>query len=147
MNKYLLIAGIVLMMLVSTIAFSATYEKSSPYDHITQDKILVGKDKVVINLPGAQWATFTDTNSMDPIFDAESNTIEIKPLSPDDVHVGDIVSYKSNLVDGILVHRVAAIDYDSQGWYATLKGDNNFFSDPESVRFDQINGVVVAVIY
>lgn len=140
----LMVLGIVL---ASAIGYSAYGEKDSPFDHIPEDSIKVYQDKVIIDIQGAQWAKFTDTNSMDPVFDSEANTIELKPKTVDDVKVGDIVSYKSGLQNAIIVHRVISIDYDSEGWYATLKGDNNVFEDPERVRFGQVNGVVVAVIY
>lgn len=122
-------------------------ERISPFDHISQDNIFVYDDKVVINIDNPAWAQFTDTNSMDPVIDIGSNSIEIKPRTPEDVHIGDIVSYKSKLIEGVIIHRVVAINEDAEGFYYTLKGDNNLISDPEKVRFDQVEGVVVGVIY
>jgi signal peptidase I len=147
MNNRIWIIGAVILILVSTLAYSVTYEKDSPANHVTEDQIHVMNNQVIIDLPGAQWAKFTDTNSMDPVFDAEANTLEIRPKNTREISVGDIVSYKSNLYEGIIVHRVVATNYDSEGWYMTLKGDNNAFNDPEKVRFSQVNGIVVAVIY
>jgi hypothetical protein len=122
-------------------------EKSSPKERITEDHILVMKDKVQININDAQWATFTDTNSMDPVIDAGSYAIEVTPKSEDDLSVGDIAAYSSDFADGTIIHRIVHIGNDEQGKYFVLKGDNNPTSDPGRVRFSQIKSVVVAIIY
>jgi hypothetical protein len=122
-------------------------ERPSPKDRVAENQILVTNDKVVINLKDAQWASFTDTNSMDPVIDGEANAIEIAPKSEDDVQVGDIVSYISEYSDGIIIHRVAGKAKDDKGTYFTMKGDNNPANDPGRVRFSQIKSVVVAIIY
>ncbi|MEA3429932.1 MAG: signal peptidase I [Nanoarchaeota archaeon] len=122
-------------------------EKISPYDHISQDQIKVYNDKIIITIDNATWARFTDTNSMDPIIDIGANSIEIKPKSINQVHIGDIISYKSNFMDGIIIHRVIDIGEDKEGAYFYTKGDNNLIRDPEKVRFEQIHGIVVGVLY
>ena len=122
-------------------------ELPSPCDRIKEDQILVFDDRIIINFKDAEWATFTDTNSMDPVIDAGANAIEYVPKSPDEICVGDIVSYESRYADGVLIHRVVETGNDSQGWYAIMKGDNNSYKDPGKVRFDQIKRVVVAIIY
>ena len=126
---------------------SGVKELDSPADHISNDKIHVYDSRILLDIQDAEWSIFSDTNSMDPVLDAESNGIEIKPNSPEDIAIGDIISYKSNIVDGIIVHRVVDIGEDEQGWFAIAKGDNNPANDPEKVRFDMIQGVVVAIIY
>jgi hypothetical protein len=122
-------------------------ERISPDDRIKEHQIKVYNDKVVIELEGAQWASFTDTNSMDPVIDDGVHAIEIIPLHPDEVHVGDIMSYESTLVDGTIIHRVVETGYDEEGWYAIMKGDNLRNRDPERVRFNQVRRIVVAIIY
>ena len=84
---------------------------------------------------------------MDPVFDIGANTIQIVPKSEKDVHVGDIVSYRSRYSKGIIIHRVHDIDYDKKGWYMIAKGDNNFLKDPGKIRFDQIKSLTIAIIY
>ena len=145
MDKRLLFLAV--LVLASGLVYSFSSERISPSDHITQDHIRVYDDKIVIDVSNAHWATFTDTNSMDPVFDIESNTIEIKPKEVSQVNIGDIVSYHSTIYPGIVIHRVIDIGYDSDGWYAILKGDNNLFRDNERVRFSQVNGIVIAVLY
>jgi signal peptidase I len=117
---------------------------ASPKDRIKEDDIIVLNDRIVIAIPNAFLARFTDTNSMDPVLDAEANAIEIVPKSPEDIAVGDIIAYQAD--DGIIVHRVVEIGYDESGWYAITKGDNNAVVDGK-VRFDAIRGIVVAIIY
>ncbi len=122
-------------------------ERLSPCDHIREGQILVTDNGVLIDLKGAEWATFTDTNSMDPIIDAGANAIEFVPDSEDEICIGDIASYVPSGGDGAIIHRVVETGYDSDGWYAIFKGDNLPYRDPERVRFTQIQRVVVAIIY
>ncbi len=129
------------------VPFMKSPERASPSDHVKESQIRVYDNKVVIDADGATWASFTDTNSMDPFFDDTANSIEIKPKSPDEVNPGDIISYRSGLTDGLVVHRVVSKGVDEQGIYYIVKGDNNPTQDPEKVRFDKIHGVMIAIIY
>jgi hypothetical protein len=133
--------------LVEQLFSDEAVERVSPCDHIKERQILVTEKGVNIDLDGAEWATFTDTNSMDPVIDAGANAIEFVPSSEADICVGDIVSYDSDYAEGTIIHRVVETGYDSDGWYATFKGDNLAYRDPEKVRFSQIKRVVVAIIY
>ncbi len=120
-------------------------ENSSPSDWVKEDQIQVHPQYVVLNVPGAQWAGFTDTNSMDPFIDETANAIEVMPADPNVIKVGDVISYQTSY--GVLIHRVIGKGSDEQGIYYVVKGDNNRFRDPFKVRFDEVQGVVVAVIY
>ena len=127
--------------------FPSGLEKDSPGDWIKENQIKVYDNKVIIELKDAEWASFTDTNSMDPVLDETANAIEIIPKSTDDIHVGDIISYNSGYADGTIIHRVIKIDKDNKGWYCIVKGDNNQSPDPGKIRFNQIKRVLVAIIY
>ena len=122
-------------------------EIPSPCDRISEDQIFVFKERIIIEMPDAEWARFTDTNSMDPVIDEGANAIEYVPKSSQEICVGDIVSYESRYADGVLIHRVAELGYDDNGWYAVMKGDNNPYKDPGKIRWSQIKRVVVAIIY
>ena len=126
-------------------AYGSGIERDSPQNWIPEQDIKVYNSGVVINVKNPEWARFADTNSMDPLFDEDANAIEIIPESVDDIEVGDIVSYKYN--DISIVHRVVEKGIDEQGVYFIMKGDNNSDDDPYKVRFDQIQRVVVAIIY
>ncbi len=156
---------------LSLVPFSlAAPERSSPNDWVQEEQIKVYKDKVILEIPNALWAGFTDTNSMDPFLDERSNAIEIKPANPEAIKVGDVIAYNigdDNLNGGLdslygtddtggtggadtgstLIHRVIEKGYDKQGIYYRVKGDNSTIADPFKVRFEQVEGVVVAVVY
>ncbi|OGZ62817.1 MAG: hypothetical protein A2639_01975 [Candidatus Staskawiczbacteria bacterium RIFCSPHIGHO2_01_FULL_34_27] len=82
---------------------------------------------------------------MDPFIDEDSHAIEIIPDSPGKIQVGDVISYKTSY--GIIIHRVINKGEDNKGVYYLVQGDNNTIRDPFKVRFDEVQGVVVAVIY
>lgn len=116
----------------------------SPSNHLGEDQIKVFSDRVIISLENVSWARFTDTNSMDPVLDNGANTLEIKPTSPESINPGDIISYRHG--NDILIHRVVETGYDDEGWYSLVKGDNT--NDlPAPVRFQEINGLVVGILY
>lgn len=127
--------------------FNSPKDVDSPANHITNKQIHVYDNRILLDIEEAEWSIFSDTNSMDPVLDKDSNGIEIKPKYPSKISVGDIISFRSNIVDGTIVHRVIEIGEDEKGWFARTKGDNNPSIDPEKVRFNQIEGVVVAIIY
>ena len=128
----------------------ATYfygERISPSDRIKDEDIFVSNDKIIINVRNAKATKFADTNSMDPFLDKGSNGIEILPRSPEDIKIGDIISYKSEEYDAVIIHRVIEIKKDNQGLYYVAKGDNNPKPDDEKVRFSHVKGILVGVIY
>ena len=122
-------------------------EIDSPYNRVNEDQVEIYNNKVIINIKNPEYARFTNTNSMDPLLDETANAIEIIPKSEEDIHPGDVVSYKSKVVNSVIIHRIIKISKDEKGTYYTLKGDNNNMPDPEKVRFNQIERVVVAIIY
>ncbi len=126
-------------------SWNTAIERSSPSDWIQEDQITVYEKRVILDIPNTTWATFTNTNSMDPFIDETSHAIEILPTSADQINVGDVISYQTNI--GIVIHRVIEKNVDKNGIYFTVKGDNNNYPDTQKVYFDQIVGVVVAVIY
>jgi len=125
----------------------ASNELKSPGDWVKEDDISIKEKYVIVKLANATWSKFTDTNSMDPVIDEFSNSIEIKPTSPEQLKIGDIISYKSTFMPGFLIHRIVDIRTDEKGLYYVVKGDNTNYADAEKVRFEQIKGVVVGVLY
>lgn len=124
-------------------------ERPSPADRLTTAHVNVNSNRVVIDgIKGRRFETaiFTDTNSMDPLIDEDTQAIQIIPLSPDEIKVGDVISYDAGKF-GIIIHRVIEIGNDEQGWYARVKGDNNASPDPLKVRFPMIKRVLVGVLY
>jgi len=122
-------------------------ELISPNDRIKDSQITVYNDKIVIKIDNANWAKYTDTNSMDGLLDVGTTGIEVEPKNELDLQIGDVVSYKADWADGLVCHRIIDIGYDSEGWYAIVKGDNVNFADPGKVRFEQVKYVLVGVLY
>ena len=120
-------------------------ERAGPQDRISESQIIVLDDRVEMRVDNPKWATFADTNSMDPVLDTGSNAIQIEPTHPQEIKIGDIITY--NLDGRHIIHRVVDIQQDAQGHYYTVKGDNNAGPDPVKVRFEDIERVVVAIIY
>tara|TARA_B100000315_G_C14470783_1_gene538210 strand:- start:172 stop:642 length:471 start_codon:yes stop_codon:yes gene_type:complete len=156
MKKLWLVSGFVILIILLLAVFSLgekqipfnlfnSPELHSPSDWIKEKQIKVYPNQVIININEPMWASFTNTNSMDPFIDENSNAIEIKPKSPLDIKVGDVISYQTKY--SIIIHRVVKIDQDKEGIYYLVKGDNNKITDPFKVRFKDVVGVVVAVIY
>jgi len=126
-------------------ASTAGPELVSPADRVDSTQIAIMANGVLIrDLKDVRLVNLADTNSMDPVLDAESTAIEIIPESADELHVGDIVSYTSG--SNTIIHRIISVGNDGE-WYAITKGDNNAVSDPAKVRFEQIKGVVVGIVY
>ena len=116
-------------------------EKDSPYDFIKEEDVYLENNRVCVNVDWGHWSKFADTNSMDPVIDFGSNAIEITPRSMEDIHVGDIISFKHE--NDNIIHRVI----EKHGNYVITKGDNNPSKDPFNVYFEDITGIVVMVIY
>ena len=155
MMKYLYarLIGILVFVIMTAVSYNlvqqpsvyTSQERYSPQDRISTDQISVMSDKVILQIEKPMWAGFADTNSMDPFIDAGANSIEVKPSNALDIKEGDVISYY--LGEDILVHRVIMVGEDSEGIFYIVKGDNNSRPDPDPVRFEQVHGVLVAVIY
>lgn len=120
-------------------------ERSSPGDHVPEEGIQLFDHGVYIALDDPQWARFADTNSMDPVLDRGTNAIQIKPSSPDQIAVGDIITYERG--ENFIIHRVIEKGIDEDGVYFIVKGDNSINPDPGKVRFSQITRLTVALVY
>ncbi len=119
----------------------------SPSDWIKEEQIHVYKDRIILDIEDAVWSTFADTNSMDPFLDAGSNGLEIRPEYAEQIMVGDVISYRSDYAPGIVIHRVTDKGQDEDGIFYRVKGDNNALRDPGKIRFNQIEGVLVGILY
>ena len=122
-------------------------EKPSPFDRIKDSDLHVSSSSVRIDIKDTNWRTFIDSNSMDPLIDEGTTTIEIKPKNAQEIKIGDIISYNVAGYEFAFVHRVVEIGNDEQGSYFITKGDNYFQEDPYKVRFLDIEGIVVGILY
>lgn len=84
------------------------------------------------------------TSSMEPLIE-KGDYIIIKCIKPEDVKVGDVISFLSSdpvLEKNINTHRVTSIERDAQGKLVfTTKGDNNKFEDYYPALEDKFLGV------
>jgi signal peptidase I len=118
---------------------------SSPGDRIKDGNLFVFRDRVEINKSNLIWAKIKDTHSMEPVLNAGAISLELPPSSTSDIQVGDIISYQYQ--DKVIIHRVVLLGNDEEGWFAATKGDNNSVPDSYKVRFNDIKGVVVGILY
>ncbi|MCK4590027.1 MAG: signal peptidase I [Nanoarchaeota archaeon] len=121
-------------------------ELSSPSNWLNDEEIKVFENMVVIKHEGVILSSFADTNSMDPLIDENTHGLEIKPKE-NQLKVGDIISYKSDILGGTIIHRIIEINQDEKGTFYTTQGDNNNIQDPEKIRFEQIEGVLIGILY
>ena len=122
-------------------------EKDSPSDWVKDEQIRIQYNRVILDIKNAKKRWFIDSNSMDPLIDDGTTTIEITPDSPGEIRVGDIISYDVKGYDYAFVHRVVGIQRENKKTYFITKGDNLRFDDEWKVKFEQIKGVVVGIIY
>ena len=117
---------------------------SAPSDFITEDKIIAYPDKLVLEIGNYSLSRYAPTGSMIPMLDSSADGVGIKPKSADDLHVGDVITFRK---DGeLIVHRIVEKGIDDEGDYFITKGDNNNITDGK-VRFSQVDSVLVAIIY
>ncbi len=125
-------------------AFGMQSEAESPGDWINEKQIHVYENAIVIDVEDASLSSYALTGSMKPVFDENSNGIRIKPENPEEIKLGDIISYEKD--NELIVHRVIEKGEDSEGTYFITKGDNNNVDDGK-IRFSQIKYVTIGVLY
>ncbi len=86
--------------------------------------------------------------SMFPLLREGDIVFAYKP-APSDIHVGDIIIYKS--IDGkLIIHRVIKVVIEDNRYYYITKGDNNPIPDyPEfrgpGIPYERVEGVVIKI--
>lgn len=116
----------------------------SPFDFVKEEQIQIYNDKIIIYIDDASLSRYAATGSMIPVLDKDSNGIRIKPKSEQDIHIGDIITFKQD--NHLIVHRVIDKGTDEQGIYFITKGDNNSESDGK-IRFNNIEYITIGVIW
>jgi len=149
---YLVVCSFIVGLLIGSFNDDIRYPLSedsisvnSPSDRILESDLHVFSDRVVIEKENLIWAKIKNTHSMEPVLNSDSISLELAPNSPGEINIGDIISFEEN--SKVLIHRVVLIGVDELGWFAATKGDNNEAADPYKIRFDQIKGVLVGVLY
>ena len=123
--------------------------EESPSNHVTGGGLSIDrqKNRVLLSATDATTSSVAGTGSMLPIINQYTEVVMI-PATVDNVQVGDMAIYNyggwGNLPKKRILHRVVGINPD--GGYI-FRGDNNPNNDTEPVYIDQLEGVVVAVVY
>jgi len=128
----------------SLIPGSVKKQVKAPSDFISEDKIFTYPNKVVLEIEDYTLSRYAPTKSMVPVFDAGANGIGIKPKSEDVLHIGDIITFRQG--EDLIIHRIVEKGIDREGCFFITKGDNNNITDGK-IRFEQIDSVLVALIY
>lgn len=81
------------------------------------------------------------TGSMSPTID-EGSLVIVKKVSPEEIKVRDIITFRSSNSDVLITHRVKEIVNDNEINFIT-KGDANNTIDPAPIRGDLLVGKVV----
>lgn len=129
--------------LIGNVIYLGSEEKGFS-DFITEEDIIIRQNQVIININNSNLTRYSSSGSMEPILNEKANSIVIVPKSPDDLNLGDIITYSKE--GELIVHRIIKKGIDNEGVYFITKGDNNAFED-EKVRFSQIKSVIVAIVY
>ncbi len=118
--------------------------KAQPNDWINEKNIEVLQDKVVIHIRNAVLSRYADTGSMLPTLGEQTNGIKIKPVSSNQINIGDIITLEKKGM--LIIHRVIAKGRDEKGVFFITKGDNNLETDGK-VYFEDVKYVTIALIY
>jgi len=119
-------------------------EVNAPHDFINEENIIVDSDRIILQIENYTLSKYSLSKSMVPVFDSGANGVGIKPTSEDDLHVGDIITFRQG--KNLVVHRIIEKGIDEEGIYFITKGDNNDINDGK-IRFSQIDSILVALIY
>lgn len=116
----------------------------APSEEISRESIQIYDDRIVIEISNSSLGRYADTGSMLPVLDENTKGIRIVPSSPDEINVGDIITYRKN--SELIIHRVVEKGEDGDGAYFVLKGDNNY-ADDGKIRFSEIAYKTVGFLY
>jgi len=121
--------------------------ETNPFKRISKEDVKVYNDRVIIYINNAFPASFTESKSMYPFINEDVYALEEKPANSTELKVGDVIGFKSQTFNTSIIHRIIEIGNDENGWYVITKGDNNPAQDPDKVRFEDVEGVLVGLIY
>lgn len=113
-------------------------------ERINASEIEIKPDKIVIDIKNLSISRYANTSSMNPMITENSKGITVVPKSPDEITIGDIITYEQNGI--LIVHRVIETGHDDYGWYCIVKGDNTQQADGK-IRFGQIKSILIGILY
>lgn len=118
---------------------------SAPQKRVDLKDLAITKDAAIISVKELTPGIIAPTGSMYPLLQGDTIVLEKTPENHNELIPGDIIIFESK--DTRIIHRIIEIGWDEEGWFAITKGDSNPFEDPFKVRFEDVRGVVVGIIY
>ncbi|MEM3154376.1 MAG: signal peptidase I [Candidatus Woesearchaeota archaeon] len=109
------------------------------------ESIKVYADRVEIGYAGLNYAT-VNSNSMAPIITDKSVVFEKVPESPDEIKVGDVISFYEPSENAIVLHAVIEVLDANEGTFYKTKGLANPEADPWLVPYDNVKGIMVGTV-
>lgn len=147
----LVLFAVVLVMLFAILVFESSITGFfisepgyGPSNFVSEEDIIADKEGVYVKIDNPVLSRYVDSGSMNPLIGMNSTGIGFVPVSPDEIHVGDIISFWKD--EKLIVHRVIEKGQDEFGLYFITKGDKSS-DDDGKVRFEEIDSVLVAIIY
>jgi len=140
-----ILAIIVIICLIMMFNKTNFTNKSTSSDIVPRSSITsYNNDYVKITHDCISIGEIEGSGSMEITFGKGHNLITTECFNKDKLSTGDIIGYE--MMKSHIVHRIVKIDEDNKGWYAVTQGDNCNYKD-EKVRFDQIEVLVLGVVY
>jgi len=139
--------GLVLAPYIPVHADERLAANSQSFESVSRvpfENIKVYSDQVVIDAP-LRYAKVA-SNSMAPFITDKSVVFEQKPTSPEQIFVGDIISFTTAGEKEVIMHAVVEVVQKDGAYYYHTKGFANSEEDPWLVNYDDIVGVVVGTI-
>lgn len=125
-------------------SFSVSGNVNAPSNRISENQIKVENNRIIISVENASLSRYAATGSMKPVLDENSNGIRIIPESPEQIKIGDIVTFEQE--NDLIVHRVIENGEDEKGKWFITKGDNSEISDGK-IYFSDIKYVTIGVLW
>ena len=116
---------------------------NEPSNWLSEEDIQITDKQVIININDSSIISYSDVRSMEPYVNRDSMSIILQP-EMDELEIGDVIIFQKN--GELITHRIIEIGTDYSGIYYITQGDNNEVSDGK-IRFEEIRGVVVGVLY
>jgi len=118
---------------------------AGPQKRVDISDVVISEDAAMINIEELTPGIIAPSGSMFPLLQKDTIVLEKAPEDFNELLPGDIIIFTYK--DTRIIHRIVSVGWDEEGWYANTKGDNNPLADPFKVRFADVKGVVVGIIY
>jgi len=103
-------------------------------------------EQIVIEYPNILISGVVGTGSMSPGISSQSMTIGTSAFNPYTLTPGQIIVYRDT--EGkTIIHRIYSVKSTPSGICYEAKGDANFYLDPECIKPEQIQRLILGVLF